>query len=182
MVSHGLNVLCALLRTRLAVDVSLFDFYHALCSKGCAFCGEFSGFISLLTWNRCYFKCLQGAPEIRLQTLAAARKQFHLNKAELGRLRLCKPLPGVYSMNESVHKSRITVVSVHQAMLVSGQPPQAGTQAQPANSGQNLKFNFMASYALPYYDGRTGKVEHGMSCAGCQLALEQDIIRSRGEK
>lgn len=107
VVSHGPNVLCALLRTRLAVDVSLFDFYHALCSKGCAFCGEFSGFISLLTWNRCCFKCLQGAPEIQLQTLAAVRKQFHLSKAELGRLRLCKPLPGVYSMNESVHKSHI---------------------------------------------------------------------------
>ncbi len=40
----------------------------------------------------------------------------------------------------------------------------------------------MGSCALPYYDRRTGRVEHGMSCAGCQLALEKDIIGSRGEK
>lgn len=182
VVSHGLNLLCALLRTRLAIRVSLFDFYYALCTKACTLCGEFGGFISLLTWNRCCFKCLQGALETQVQTLAAVRKQFHLTKAELDQLRSFKTLPGIYSMEESVHKSRITVVSVHQAILVSGQQPHALAQAQPASSRRNKKFNFMGSCALPYYDRRTGRVEHGMSCAGCQLALEKDIIGSRGEK
>jgi len=117
---HGLNLLCALLRTRLAIGVSLFDFYYALCTKACTFCGEFGGFISLLTWNRCCFTCLQGASETQVQTLAAVQKQFHLAKAELDQLRSFKALPGIYSMKESVHKSRIAVVSVHQAILVSG--------------------------------------------------------------
>ncbi|KAI1271330.1 hypothetical protein F5Y07DRAFT_22582 [Xylaria sp. FL0933] len=181
-VSHGLNLFCALLRTRLAISVSLLDFYYALCTKACTFCGEFDGFISLLTWNRCCFKCLQGAPETQVQTLAAVRKQFHLTKAELDQLRSFKTLPGIYSMKESVHKSRVTVVSIYQAILVSGQQPHALAQAQLANSERNKKFNFMGSCALPYYDKRTGRVEHGMSCAGCQLALEKDIIGSRGEK
>ncbi|KAL2261635.1 hypothetical protein VTK26DRAFT_3728 [Humicola hyalothermophila] len=61
--AHGLNVLCALLRTRLASGISLLDFYHALCTKACALCGEFGGFASLLTWKRCCFACLQVAPE-----------------------------------------------------------------------------------------------------------------------
>lgn len=87
VVSHGLNLFCALLRTRLATGVSLFDFYYALCTKACTFCGEFGGFISLLTWNRCCFNCLQGALETRVQPLAAIRKQFHLTKTELGQLR-----------------------------------------------------------------------------------------------
>ncbi|KAI0838872.1 hypothetical protein F5Y06DRAFT_34142 [Hypoxylon sp. FL0890] len=182
VVSHGLNLFCALLRTRLALGVSLFDFYYALCTKACTLCGEFGGFISLLTWNRCCFKCLQGAPETQVQSLAAVRKQFHLTKAELDQLRSFKTLPGIYSMEESVYKSRVTVVSVHQAILVSGRQPHALAQAQPANSGRNQKFNFMGSCALPYYDRRTGRVEHGMSCAGCQLALEKYIIGSRGEK
>jgi len=85
-------------------------------------------------------------------------------------------------MKESVYKSRITVVSVHQAILVSGRQPHALSQAQLANSRQNQKFNFMGSCALPYYDRRTSRVEYGMSCAGCQLALEKGIIGSRGEK
>ncbi|KAG6089351.1 hypothetical protein E4U15_003171 [Claviceps sp. LM218 group G6] len=181
VVSHGLNLFCALLRTRLAVGVSLFDFYCALCTKACSFCGEFSGFISLLTWNRCCFKCLQHAPESQVQTLAAVRKQFHLAKTELRQLRSFKTLPGTYGnfMNESTYKSQITVTSVHQAMLVSGQQP----QAQSAVSGRKLKnLNFMSSCALPYYDRQTDRVEHGISCAGCQLALEKGIIGSRGEK
>lgn len=40
----------------------------------------------------------------------------------------------------------------------------------------------MGSCALPYYDKLNGVVEHGMSCAGCQLALEKDIIGTKGEK
>lgn len=33
IVSHGLNLVCALLRTRLAIDISLLDFYNALARK-----------------------------------------------------------------------------------------------------------------------------------------------------
>lgn len=39
----------------------------------------------------------------------------------------------------------------------------------------------MASCALPYYDRRTGGVERGVPCAGCQLAIEKDIVGG-GEK
>jgi hypothetical protein len=111
--------------------------------------------------------------ETQVQTLANIRKQFHLTKAELGQLKSFKTLPGIYSMEESVYKSRITVVSVHQAKLLSGQQPHAA-----AAQARNRKLNFMGSCALPYYDRRTGRVEHGISCAGCQLALEKDIIGS----
>jgi hypothetical protein len=111
--------------------------------------------------------------ETQVQTLANIRKQFHLTKAELGQLKSFKTLPGIYSMEESVYKSRITVVSVHQAKLVSGRQPHAA-----AAQARNRKLNFMGSCALPYYDRRTGRVEHGISCAGCQLALEKDIIGS----
>jgi hypothetical protein len=113
IVAYGLNLLCALLRTRLAIDISLLDFYNALCIKTCSLCGEFGGFISLLTWQRCCFKCLKEAPDTQVQTLAAVRKQFHLTKAELNQLRSFKTLPGIYSMEESVHKSRIAIVSRH---------------------------------------------------------------------
>lgn len=85
-------------------------------------------------------------------------------------------------MEESVHKSRVTVLSVQQAMSVSEQQPHAPAQAQLVNSGRNDKFNCMGSCALPYYDRRTHRVERGLSCGGCQLALEKDIIGSRGEE
>ncbi|EXK33786.1 hypothetical protein FOMG_11024 [Fusarium oxysporum f. sp. melonis 26406] len=182
IVLHGLNLFCALLRTRLAVDISLLDFYNALCLKSCGLCGEFGGFISLLTWNRCCFKCLKEAPETQVQTLSAARKEFRLTRVELDHLRSFKTLPGIYSMEESAYKSRIAIVSLHQVSLICRQQSYVPRQAQLASSERNRKFNFMGSCALPYYDSRTGNVEHGMSCAGCQLALEKDIIGTKGEK
>lgn len=183
VVKHGLNLLRALLRTRLAIGVSLLDFYHALCTKACALCGEFSGFVSLLTWTRCCYACLQKAPEIQVQSLASIRKQFNLTKGQLKPLKSFKTLPGIYTIWKSLYKSRVAVVSTHQAKLLFEQQPHApAAQAQPASSVRNQKFNFMGSCALPHYDRRTGRVEHGMSCAGCQLALEKDIIGARGER
>ncbi|KAF5254161.1 hypothetical protein FANTH_1043 [Fusarium anthophilum] len=182
IVLHALNLLCALLRTQLAVDISLLDFYNALCLKSCSLCGEFGGFMSLLTWMRCCFKCLKEAPETQVQTRSAARKELHLTKAELSQLKSFKTLPGTYSMEESVYKSRIAIVSRLQATLISRRQSQTTTQVQSARSERNRKFNFMGSCALPYYDKVTGNVEYGISCAGCQLTLEKDIIGSRGEK
>ncbi|KAI1735778.1 hypothetical protein F4680DRAFT_434464 [Xylaria scruposa] len=182
VVSHGLNLFCALLRTRLALCVSLFDFHYAICTKACSFCGEFGGFISLLTWSRCCFKCLQGAPEAQVQSLAAVRKHFHLTKAESNQLRSFKTLPGIYTMKESRLKLRTKIVSIHQAMLITERRPHTPAQTLPVNSGRNQKYNFMGSCALPYYDRRTGKVEHGISCAGCQLAFEKRIIGSKCEE
>jgi hypothetical protein len=45
VVSHGLNLFCALLQTRIAIDVTLLDFYQALCTKTCTLCGESGGYI-----------------------------------------------------------------------------------------------------------------------------------------
>lgn len=182
VVSHGLNLLCALLRTRLAVNISLLDFYNALCTKACTICGEFGGFISILLWRRCCFKCVNEAPDIQLQSRTAVRKQLHLTKLELDNLTSLKTLPGVYTMEEIRYKSRRMIVSVHQAILAYRRQTGSFAQAQRASLEQNRKFNFMGSCALPYYDQLTGKVEHGMSCAGCQLALEKNIIGTRGEE
>jgi hypothetical protein len=177
IVLHGLNLFCALLRTRIAIHVSLIDLYKALCTKNCALCGEFAGFMSLLTWTRCCFKCLRFAPEIQVQTVSAARKEFYLRRAELSELASLKTLPGIY-MDESEHKSSVAIVSVHQTALLC----RRRMQSQPVRSERMKKFNFMSSGALPYYDSATGKIEHGISCAGCQLALERYIIGTRGER
>ncbi|KAK4033202.1 hypothetical protein C8A01DRAFT_50181 [Parachaetomium inaequale] len=162
VVSHGLNLLCALLRTRLAVAVSLSDFYSALCTESCALCDEFSGFISLPTWTRCCLGCLQKAPETQVRSLAGVRKRFRFTKAEVGSLQPFRTLPGIYTMDESAHKSRVTAVSLHQAMLLSGQQAQEQGQTQSAADCERArKYNFMGSCALPYYDKRTGQVQHG---------------------
>lgn len=105
-----------------------------------------------------------------------------MTKAELDQLRSFKALPRIYSMNESVQNSRITIVSLHQATLAYRRQPPSLPQAQPAGLDRNQKINFMGSCALPFYDKQTCRVERGISCAGCQLGIENGIIGTKGTK
>ncbi|KAJ3524817.1 hypothetical protein NM208_g11905 [Fusarium decemcellulare] len=183
-VSHGLDLFCTLLRTRLASAVSLSDFHSALSTKACALCGGFAGFIFLLTWTRCCFRCLPFALETQARPLSYLRRILRLTKAQIAQLTTFKTLPGVYTVREVSCKSRVIATSVDQAEIISGW--QLGRRLwrgpdQPVDVEGDKKYNFMSTCALAYYDGRTGKVEQGVSCAGCQLALEKEIIGARGE-
>lgn len=182
VVSHGLNLLCALLRTRLATGFSLFDIYDALCTEACALCGEFGGFVSLLAWKRCCFTCLQEAPETQVRSLVIAQKELRLMKPDLARLRLIRNLPGKYSMEETFFKPRSRLVSLHEALLIYWQREDSSTLAQPIRSERSPKLNFLASCALPFYDRQASRSEHGISCAGCLLAVEKGTSDSDGEE
>lgn len=183
VVSHGLILFCALLRTPLAMHISLCDFYDALSTENCAICGRFAGFVFLLTWTRCCFQCLLSAPETRVQSLVSAQKEFQLKRAESSRLAMLRTLPGRYSMGDHMRISRIRIVSTHQARKSVAGRARHPSPSAPAEveTGPNHIFRFMASCALPYYDSRTRRVERGMSCSGCQLAFENGIIGYRGE-
>ncbi|KAF4465038.1 Cyclin-like F-box [Fusarium albosuccineum] len=183
-VSHGLDPFCALLRTRLASTVSLSDFYSALSTKACALCGGFAGFIFLLTWTRCCFRCLHLSLETQVRSLNYLRRILRLTKAQIAQLTTFKTLPGVYTPREVSCKSRVIATSVDQAEIISGW--QLGRRLWPGPDQLvvvegDSKYNCMSTCALPYRDGRTGKVEQGGSCAGCQLALEKGIIGAWGE-
>lgn len=177
-VAHGLNAFCALLRTRLAIHVSLADFYRALCTKECALCGAFGGFVSLPTWTRCCSACIVEAPETLVQDLSAVRGQYRLDDRQVSQLRTFEVLPGLYTLLEAPQRSRATVASVRQAMLVAGLPPPppyvrpARRVARALRSGFRV-FNYAASCALPFYDEKAGRADDGVSCAGCQLVLQR---------
>ncbi len=149
VVAHGLNLLRALLRTRLTTGISLHDVFRALCTKACTLCGEFGGFISLLTWIRCCFVCLRRAPETQVQTLAGAVSRSRLTEAERGLLKSksFKTLPGIYTLRQSPSGYRVTVVSLHHVRLVSARQRQDNA---PATLARKPRLNFMGSCALPY--------------------------------
>ncbi|KAI1129274.1 hypothetical protein F5Y10DRAFT_238596 [Nemania abortiva] len=179
VVSHGLNLLCALMRTKLSTHTLLLDIYDVLCTKECTICGSFGGFIFLFTQTRCCYQCLHTVFEFEVESLDAAKEQFHLTKAALKQLKSFRNLPETYSIRESTYTPRVRVVSAFQAYLLGGQPDEE-IQVEPAPK-RNRELNSMGSCALPYYDRRTGEVEHGMSCAGCQIAYEKRVIGLWGE-
>jgi len=173
VVKYGLNLLCALFQTKLASRISLLDFYDALCTSACGVCGEFGGYMSLTSWTRCCLECLKSAPELRVRTLASARKRLGLTKTQADQLNSFRILPDMCYMG-GFSKSRVAIVSAHQATLVSGKQqdvvtPHSGTQAMRIRS-RKLAFN--ASCSLPYYDRRTGQIERGLNCAGCRISFD----------
>lgn len=178
--THALNALCALLRTHLAHNVSLFDFYQALCTKNCPRCLQFAGFISLPTWRRCCFLCLElGDTDLQMQTVDSIQKQFPLlSMAAISQLKSFKTLPGTYSSDEYVQRDRITIVPVEQAMRASQEQQRALQQIETGSPWfpQDPKLAFMASCALPYYDSQDRTTEYGISCPGAQLVIDKGTI------
>ena len=72
------------------------------------------------------------------------------------------------------------MVSPHQAALACGRQSDARTHPRRTVYAEFPKFNFMGACALPYYDKRTDKVERGISCAGCQVAIEKSALDTDG--
>ncbi|KAH8907696.1 hypothetical protein BR93DRAFT_561353 [Coniochaeta sp. PMI_546] len=182
LVTHALNTFCASLRTRFAIGVSLSDFYPALCTKACTLCGDFGRIHVPANVDSMLFQMPPGGPRNASATSCCCPEATPPDQGRSRPTKVIQDFAWDIFDGGTRTKSRITAVSVHQAMHVFRQRPQAPPQAQPANSTKYQKFNFMGSCALPYYDMRTGRVEHGVSCARCQLALEMDVIGSRGVK
>ncbi|KXJ96213.1 hypothetical protein Micbo1qcDRAFT_182452 [Microdochium bolleyi] len=138
--------------TGLAADITLADFYSVLTTRDCETCGDFGGFMAMLTWKRSCFKCILFAPENQGVCAAHARKHFKLSGAQERQLRTFKNLAGDYTLREYEYTSRYRITSVLEAAKISG------TQLRDA----------ACACALPHYTRRTAKVEHGLSCAGCE--------------
>ncbi|KAI1736285.1 hypothetical protein F4680DRAFT_263273 [Xylaria scruposa] len=179
---HAYILLRALFQTQteLATKVSLIDLDTALCTMACAICGEFSGFISILTWKRCCFSCLQRAPELRMESLTEAKRDFGLTRSQSRQLNLFHALPGKYTLEGRGHTGyKHAIVSVHQAAIISGRPPPPLPVWE-----QYSKDNYMASCPLPFYDRHSNSriVESGLSCLGCNFAYSQNKEVSTIEK
>ncbi|RAK97688.1 F-box protein [Aspergillus ibericus CBS 121593] len=182
VITHALNILGALLRTRLAVNVSLFDFDNALCTKTCLYCGEFGGFMLLPTWKRCCIECLQRSLNTQLRSRVSVQKRVPLTKLELTQMRSFESLSGLRTMLETAPKSHITSVPARSISSAYPMQPNALAQAQLTRFGLIQMHNATGSCALPYYDKETGEVERGISCVGCQRAIERELFGTRGTR
>ncbi|KAH7054336.1 hypothetical protein B0J12DRAFT_450411 [Macrophomina phaseolina] len=173
--TSALNCLCALLRTGSASRVILSNFYQRLCEQTCSVCGDrYGDLISLLTWTRCCSTCLRKrAPELRVATAATVRRILRLSKELVEKLPSLTTLPGVFSMDEKPRKARVKVVDAQSALSAyykgnSGSGPMLDRISRP-------DLEFMVCCALPSYNPRTKRIQNGVSCAGCQVAVEDGI-------
>lgn len=181
--THAIDPLCALLRTGVAKTVILSDFYRLLCTQQCSLCfGSHGNLVHLALWRRCCSSCLRrNHTTIQMAPLSATK----LSRKSLARLPTLVTLPGTYSMEERPGTKRLTLVPALAAFSAYREE-----QAEIASSSALIdrfkmrhrpsSLTHMACCAMPSFDPQTGQIQNGVSCAGCQLALEDDIIRSKG--
>lgn len=169
--THGMNALCALLRTNSTATVTLRDFHRLLHTQSCSLCGkEYGGMVNLLLWIRCCSSCLiYGSGGVCVTTPSAVERYLKLSSKALAALPSLRILPGLYSMSERLWDHPMTIVSSESA-LKAYREENAGVEASEVIIEQlhGVPYiRYMAHCALPGLDLQTGQFEDGISCASC---------------
>ncbi|KAK3689593.1 cyclin-like F-box [Podospora appendiculata] len=157
---HGLESLCAVLRTGIARYLTISDLYRPLCAAGCGLCGyEFGGFLFLPTQS----------PRLRLITLSALRNSSGMTRERLAQMMpVVRSLPGRYTMTQKRPTRRLELIAREQSLETLG----FTARPLPFSPRKTDIWRYMVTTPLPLLDPTTGQVQHGLSCKGCQIALE----------
>ncbi|EME42633.1 hypothetical protein DOTSEDRAFT_112459, partial [Dothistroma septosporum NZE10] len=176
---YAVSCLHAMLRTGTASGICLCTLWHLFCTSVCSTCQKnFGNTLHLLTWKRYCTTCLRGrVHKSAVMTVAHARKQLRLRAPTLRRLPTLKTIPGIYTMEETLHKSSVHLIAEYHAFS-SYRDEHGGAEPAIVRREQQSRNVFMSCCAFPSYDTLTRDVERGISCSGCQLISEnQDGLR-----
>lgn len=187
---HGLEGLRGLLRAGIGCKFTIADLYTPLVTGNCVLCGDFGGFLFLLTATRCCFACIKAAPELRVIAASTFARLTRTSQARLQML-LGPPLrtvPGLYSMDERRPRRPKFLLPIEESLQELLYMSLSSTSwpsylflgaLHPKSQDQLYQYTelvervFMASTAYPWYDRKTGEVDAGVSCKGCQIRVEK---------
>ncbi|KAL4939505.1 hypothetical protein BDV06DRAFT_214222 [Aspergillus oleicola] len=121
---------------------------------------------SLSHLKRSCFRCLVKPPKTQVRFRGSVKRRSRMTKTESNELRSFESLAGTYC--------RFAIVSLYQATSIYNRKPPARQETDLLSSYRNQNTNLMGACALPYHDKEIGSVERGISCAGCQLDIEDE--------
>lgn len=173
---YALDALRVVFKAGLKSHFTAADLHNILCTRDCALCGEFGGFVFLPVLRRCCFDCIQFNPENQVVTLGDVRAQMAVTETQLKKLNapILRTLPGVYSMDETQWKRRLRLVSPE--VVPGSWDPTRPVGFHLAPPKLPPLHRFLAATALPFVDPVTFEVQHGVSCKGCQIVVEKDSM------
>lgn len=182
---YGVEGLRALLRSDCARRFNIMDLYHLLITDTCGLCGNFGGFLFLLTATRCCFTCLQESSKLRVisTTDFARRAGISTHQLNVSYGSTLRTVSGQYSMSTEGSRRPKKLILKDEAI--------AALDSQGVLKENSLGFlssrceiheqRLMASTTFPWYDTRTGKAEYGVSCKGCHVR-SLTIRATRGDR
>lgn len=124
IMTHALDVVCALLRTNLASWFTLRDLFDVLCTRGCGICGYFGGLLFVPFLVRICSKCIMEHPPFGMSSVADVTRRTGLSLEFLRQtVPVLSTISGKYH-EYSLHNSRKTLIvapeQVSKAAAASG--------------------------------------------------------------
>jgi len=99
-----------LLSTGLGSNFSCEDLLRTLHDYECATCGDFAGFVYIITCKRVCFLCFSERPEYFPLQLTEAERKFCVRRGFFSSLPMLRSIPGLYSPNGNTSRIRYTLV------------------------------------------------------------------------
>lgn len=98
--THALNIIRGILRIDLGPWIACSKLYETLVTSDCENCGEFGGYLYLLTCTRVCFLCFTSSKKYLPIQITNIRRRFGLDLRTLKTLSQMKPISGFYSPEE----------------------------------------------------------------------------------
>lgn len=185
VVKYGLECLRNLVRVGLAKCSTIEDLYYALTRENCTYCNEFEGFLFLPNITRCCFYCIRNCHELRAISFSSLFKIARMSPKLLRNLlgNTLQTVPAIYSFDRYPTKRPKALLPQKQSAarlsalgLLTEHARDVLDSLLDSAYQKKLFRQFMTCTAYPWYDLRTGNVEYGVNCKGCEIRREKGRI------
>ena len=151
--------------------------YYKLCTAECEECGDFGGYLYILTCKRVCYLCLsENKRYLPLRYLHAIRK-FGLNRSILRTLPTMKAIPGTYSTCGKIFRGPLSLVdfdcarhagiALHGSVSAMEQYVSNLPAPNPTDWRQGNPLRFMAIVRTPWFNRSSQELEWGFHCKAC---------------
>lgn len=113
--SHASNALRGAISIGTARWITCEALYNTLCTAECETCGDFGGYIYLITCKRVCFLCLSGIEAYLPLLYGRAVCKFGITHQIINKLPHMRSIPGTYSPNEKKRVKRLRLVDFKSA-------------------------------------------------------------------
>ena len=110
IVTHARNSLRGILSIETGRWITCDALYDKLCTAKCEKCGDFGGYLYILTCKRVCFLCLSYDPELLPLSPNEAIRKFGINHSVIESLPHMRSIPGVYTSWEKKRYQRCTLI------------------------------------------------------------------------
>jgi hypothetical protein len=112
---HAWDALQSILQTRNGGYITSTTLYNQLCTAECEVCGDFGGYLYILTCSRVCFLCFTEDKRYLPLSFRRAQQKYGITSRAIQQLPHKKTMPGVYSPNQKRICQRIDVVDAESA-------------------------------------------------------------------